>query len=357
MKQRTRNGRSGNSHLATSTFWRAFESTSYVSFNRPSQNYSKMQISNRKPAEVIIMVMGPTGTGKSTFVRLLTNDNDIQIGHSLKSQTSDVKASRYIDAETTVTLVDTLASTTRMRVLLTQTSSEKSPNSCRKTEDEGPMNEPENVWGALRRQNTLQHSIRDHELERVEPEVGREREGELAEDVFKPFIDGGAKLLRHDKERDSAQLIVSELICQTPVVTKLQEELAEGKALGDTSAGAVIVEEMKELQKKHRQDMEDLKKEIEQAARTGDEELKVELAEDRRRLEEVMMRVEEDRKALQALHAEMTEDINPNRSLELAPAEENRGKRPNLLSQLADAAWFNKRDPGILGTTYSYSMI
>jgi ABC-type lipoprotein export system ATPase subunit len=33
--------------------------------------------------EVIIMVMGPTGSGKSTFVRLVTGDQTIRVGSGL----------------------------------------------------------------------------------------------------------------------------------------------------------------------------------------------------------------------------------------------------------------------------------
>lgn len=38
-----------------------------------------------KRKEVVIAVMGATGVGKSSFVRLVTGNTDIPIGHSLKS--------------------------------------------------------------------------------------------------------------------------------------------------------------------------------------------------------------------------------------------------------------------------------
>jgi putative ribosome biogenesis GTPase RsgA len=34
---------------------------------------------------MVIAIMGGTGAGKSTFVRRLTGQNDIKIGHSLRS--------------------------------------------------------------------------------------------------------------------------------------------------------------------------------------------------------------------------------------------------------------------------------
>ncbi len=79
---------------------------------------------------------------------------------------------------------------------------------------------------------------------------------------------------------------------------KIQLELYAGSALGDTSAGAVIIEEMKALQKKHEEDMEDLMKEMQEATIGNDEDLKAELAKDRQRLEQLMANAEEDKKKL-----------------------------------------------------------
>lgn len=105
---------------------------------------------------------------------------------------------------------------------------------------------------------------------------GNSREAELASRIFKPLVDAGAKMLRHDKGLVSAQSILSTLIHQDPVTLKIQTELNSGRALGDTSAGAVIIEEMKALRKKHEEEMEDLMKEMQEAAMDNDEDLRAE---------------------------------------------------------------------------------
>ena len=133
----------------------------------------------------------------------------------------------------------------------------------------------------------------------VDDSEGNRRETALARGAFKPLIDGGAEMIRHDKGLESARLIISGLIKKTPVTLKIQTELSAGSTLGDTSAGAVIIEEMKELQKKHEKEMEELKKELEEAVNTNDEQLRAELAEERRKLEELMARAGQDRKILQ----------------------------------------------------------
>lgn len=37
------------------------------------------------PNDIIIVIMGVTGSGKSTFVKLATGDEDVQVGHDLES--------------------------------------------------------------------------------------------------------------------------------------------------------------------------------------------------------------------------------------------------------------------------------
>jgi len=125
------------------------------------------------------------------------------------------------------------------------------------------------------------------------------RQDALAKGAFEPLIKEGAELCRHDKGIESAQLIISQLIHQTPVKMKIHEELNEGRTLGDTSAGAMIIEEMKELKEKHDKEVEGLKKEMEEAVIANDEDLRAELAEEHRKLEEMMARAEEDRKTLE----------------------------------------------------------
>ena len=127
---------------------------------------------------------------------------------------------------------------------------------------------------------------------------GNSREGELANRIFRPLIDAGAQMQRHDRGLASAQFIVSTLIHQAPVTLKIQTELNSGMALGDTSAGAVIIEEMKALQKKHEKDMEDLRKEMQEAEMDNDEDLRAELAKDRKQLEQLMARQGENQKRL-----------------------------------------------------------
>jgi len=138
--------------------------------------------------------------------------------------------------------------------------------------------------------------------EHVKQEDGKHHEVKLAKGSFGPIIKHGAKMLAHDGGLDSARFTVSQIIQMVPVKLKIQMELDNGQVLGDTSAGAVILEEMKDMQKKHKQEMEDLVKELEEVPMT-DKNLRAELANKCQKLEAMMKLTERGQ----------------NRLLELAP--------------------------------------
>ena len=136
----------------------------------------------------------------------------------------------------------------------------------------------------------------------VDEKLGNARQDALATNgAFVPLINEGARLCRHDKGLKSARLIMSQLIHQTPVMMKIQEELNEGRTLGATSAGAMIIGEMNQLKEKLDKELEGLRKEMDEALVANDDELRLELLEERRKLEGVMARAEEDRKTLEKM--------------------------------------------------------
>jgi len=46
------------------------------------------------PQDSIVVVLGPTGSGKSTFIECATRQNGQSVGHSLRSHTADIRAVR-----------------------------------------------------------------------------------------------------------------------------------------------------------------------------------------------------------------------------------------------------------------------
>lgn len=130
----------------------------------------------------------------------------------------------------------------------------------------------------------------------VSKDEGDMREQQLRDggSFFKPLLDGGAQLVRHDKGITSAQSIVNYLIHKDPTKLLIQEELDDGLALEETSSGAVIHEEIIALQKKHAAEMLALKQEMEAAANARHSELLAELEEERRTMEAQRRKMEKD---------------------------------------------------------------
>ena len=128
---------------------------------------------------------------------------------------------------------------------------------------------------------------------RVTQEEGDMRERELREspNLFKPLLDAGARLVRHDKGAASAQSIVDYLIRKYPTKLQIQAELDEGKRLDDTGAGSVLNEEIKAFMEKHEASMQALRMEMEEAE---DAELLAELEEERQTKEQQLLKMKKD---------------------------------------------------------------
>jgi hypothetical protein len=103
--------------------------------------------------------------------------------------------------------------------------------------------------------------------------------------------DAGAQLDRWRDTPASAQLIVDYLIRQDHTKLQIKAELDEGKTLEETRAGSVIKEDITALAKKHKVDMQDLQKEIEEATKTKQAELLAELTEECLKTEQQMLKI------------------------------------------------------------------
>ncbi len=107
--------------------------------------------------------------------------------------------------------------------------------------------------------------------DKVTAEEGERRERELYEPggFWNMMITSGSKVKRHDSSPESAQNLILDLLDNEPTTIKLQDEIASGKALIDTDAGASINEEILRLQKEHNEDLEAVKEEMAIAMKQG----------------------------------------------------------------------------------------
>jgi hypothetical protein len=135
----------------------------------------------------------------------------------------------------------------------------------------------------------------------VDPQVGDAREAELArEDIFfKPVLDKGAQMARHENTVPSAETIVRLVLGNHPLPLRIQEELVnEHKDISETGAGEELNREINAQIKKHQQEMRVLKSEMEQAMKDKDEETRRELEIETQKMQREIARFEKDAKRL-----------------------------------------------------------
>lgn len=99
----------------------------------------------------------------------------------------------------------------------------------------------------------------------VDQELKEAREWELANDerYFKPAIDKGAIMLRHDNTTQTAHAILSLLLPKVPLPVQIQRELVdENIAFQDTAASNELSRELRALEEKHTRELAELRKEL-----------------------------------------------------------------------------------------------
>lgn len=141
----------------------------------------------------------------------------------------------------------------------------------------------------------------------VDPQDGDEREAELRDNelFFKPALDKGAQLLRHDSSLASAQAILGKIVGNKPMALRIQEELVdEGKAVLSTDAGVEVNREVVEQARKHAQEIEALKEEMVDAIKDHNEQAQMEVEKEKAALEAAMKREKEELRKVEASYKE-----------------------------------------------------
>ena len=137
----------------------------------------------------------------------------------------------------------------------------------------------------------------------VDPQLGDTREAELkSEDIFfKPVLDKGARMARHENTVPSAREIICLILENHPLPLRIQEELIdEHKDISETGAGEELNRELNAQIRKHQQEMRVLREEMEQAIKDKDEETRRELEIETKRMQREISRFQTDAKRLES---------------------------------------------------------
>ncbi|KAI5982749.1 hypothetical protein EDC04DRAFT_2874301 [Pisolithus marmoratus] len=140
----------------------------------------------------------------------------------------------------------------------------------------------------------------------VDPKIGEERERELAtsDKLFKPVLEKGAQLLRHDNTEASAHTILRNLINSQTATLAIQHEIVnQRKDLARTAAGAELTRLLKEQAERYGDEVGKLRGELKLATRAKDEARK-ELQEEREEFECMTRLLVEERLARKQAEAQ-----------------------------------------------------
>jgi hypothetical protein len=146
----------------------------------------------------------------------------------------------------------------------------------------------------------------------VNPQVGEEREAELmGKDLFfKPALEKGAQMARHENTVPSAENIIRLILNHDPLPLHIQKELVdEGKEITQTHAGKELNRELADQIRKHKEDIRVLKEEMQQAIDAKDEETRRDREAKARRMQEEMERFENDARKLASEYKRQKEEL------------------------------------------------
>lgn len=141
----------------------------------------------------------------------------------------------------------------------------------------------------------------------VDKQTGEAREAQLGTDelLFRPVIEKGASMVRHDNSQESAQNIIRAIMRNHPQVLRIQRELVdEHKDISETGAGEELGKELAELARKHKQELQEIQEQMEAALEERDMETKKELEEYQKKLQGEMEKAEKDRERLSKEYAD-----------------------------------------------------
>jgi len=172
----------------------------------------------------------------------------------------------------------------------------------------------------------------------VSQDVGEAREAELTNKFFKPALEKGAQMARHQNTEQSAHDIIRMIMKNRPVVLQIQREMVdEQKDIIDTAAGEAVNEELKEQIKKHQEEWQAAQDQMVQALKEKDEETRQDMEEETRRLQEQMEKIKKDSEGMASSYAEEKESMKTKlKEMEQKAKEEKEQAEAKLHQEIAD---------------------
>jgi GTPase SAR1 family protein len=263
----------------------------------------------------VIVVMGVTGVGKSTFIQYATG-HAVKIGHGHDACTDEV--SLYQIPGTDVYLMDTPGfddpafsdakiltsiATSLVAIFNAQVDIQGAlyihPVTEVRLRGSGRKNLImfRNMLGTRGMSNcrlvTTKWSLQSKEVSETREKELREKEG-----LWKPLVAAGAQTVRFGDSSQSAIEIIKPLIEGPAFEPLILEEITKGKTLPQTQAGQVVNDDVEEAYKTHQAEIANLKAEEEKARIQKDAEYAEILRAEREDHQAKMNQLEKDKELL-----------------------------------------------------------
>ncbi|KAG8849886.1 hypothetical protein FRB91_009539 [Serendipita sp. 411] len=215
--------------------------------------------------EKIIIVMGPTGVGKSTFIDYAAGGNGQGIGHSLKSCTQDIVVRKTTAEGQSFALVDTpgLNNTTRSNYeilgeiasFLVKTRMGRYQldkilylHQISDNRMAGTSSRDLELFATLCGNAAMPNIIVVTTMwSLVANNTGKEREEQLREAFWSQMITGGCRIARFEDSTESARGILLEEIDGLNTTLLAQELVDKSKNLDTTAAGILLSKQLERL--------------------------------------------------------------------------------------------------------------
>ncbi|KDR67886.1 hypothetical protein GALMADRAFT_272969 [Galerina marginata CBS 339.88] len=271
-----------------------------------------------KTQDPLVAVLGVTGAGKSSFLRLLSDDPDCLVGESLDSETSEVRLVTYSGPNGRLVRLADTPGFDDSREDVTDTDLLKQLAEFLKAEFKSGTHltgmiymhriTDVRVGGTVKRNFRMFDKFCGAEALKnavivttrwdcIDPVVGEKREKELREKdgFFKQLLDGGATMMRHYNTQDSARAILARLIDNDPIDPDFVKEVNKDVPIGATGAGSVVGEGLEAFVQKHQKEMKELREDIASAMETQNEKLRKDLEKERMELWDKIKRLEAEK--------------------------------------------------------------
>ncbi|KHE87552.1 hypothetical protein GE21DRAFT_1331765 [Neurospora crassa] len=280
-----------------------------------------------RPTDIIVAVMGMTGSGKSTFISHCMGVDLGIVGHGLQGCTQAVDFYVFPYSESVnVYLVDTpgfddtnLTDSDVLKAIGTWMGDTYSKDIKlngiiylhRITDPRMVGSAKKNlfIFKKLCGENALKNvTLATTMWEAVQPSDGERREHELLEtqDFWGYMRSKGAKVERHYNNRESAMRILSKFFTEEQVVTAMQEELVNGKKkLSDTEAGIELNSEYRKMEEKLKREWQSTVEELKEAQKQKDDESAMRLEEYQKQVDDKMAQLLRQREELNVTLAKM----------------------------------------------------